>query len=200
MKIVREDFLIRTGEFLMTREFELILDEVRQAIKSVNYFSDNKFIINPVKKGNGVKPIKKSFVETLSSFGWKGEERMTIVDGVNPGPIDAVKEFGDDLFAVEWETGNISSSHRALNKIATGIIQHNLIGGILVLPTKELAQYLTDRIGNFEELQPYFALYSNLIVSEGIICVISVTYDDTSDDAPLIPKGKDGNNKSLEDI
>jgi len=66
MKIVREDFLIRTGEFLMTREFELILDEVRQAIKSVNYFSDDKFIINPVKKGNGVKPIKKSFVETLS--------------------------------------------------------------------------------------------------------------------------------------
>ncbi|NLS89760.1 hypothetical protein EYI23_17625 [Bacillus subtilis] len=26
------------------------------------------------------------------------------------------------IFAVEWETGNIASSHRALNKIATGIL------------------------------------------------------------------------------
>lgn len=200
MRIVREDFLVRTGEFLMTREFEIILDEVRQAIHSVKYFSKDGFVINPTKKGNGVKPIKNSFVETLSGLGWKGEARMTIVDGVNPGPIDAVKEFGNDLFAVEWETGNISSSHRALNKIATGIIQHNLIGGILVLPTKELSQYLTDRIGNYEELKPYFSLYSNLVITEGIICVISVSYDAAADDAPLIPKGKDGNNKTLEDI
>ncbi|MFS3941671.1 hypothetical protein ACL9SS_09830 [Bacillus subtilis] len=41
-----------------------------------------------------------------------------------PGPIHAVKILNNDkdIFAGEWETGNIASSHRALNKITTGIL------------------------------------------------------------------------------
>ncbi|WP_404289207.1 PDDEXK family nuclease [Bacillus amyloliquefaciens] len=38
------------------------------------------------------------------------------------GLIDAVKISNNDIFAVEWETGNIASSHRTLNKITTGIL------------------------------------------------------------------------------
>ena len=195
MKITREVYLLRVGDFANSRDFEIILADIRSSIKSVTHFSSTEFIINPTRKGNGVKPIKNSFVSTLGEFGWEGEKRMSLVDGVNPGPIDSIKSLKDGIFAVEWETGNMSSSHRALNKIATGIIQHNLIGGVLVLPERELAKFLTDRIGNYEELMPYFPMYSNLRISEGVIGVISVSHDSTSEEAPLIPKGTDGNSK-----
>ncbi|HRP37887.1 MAG TPA: hypothetical protein PLS50_08840 [Candidatus Dojkabacteria bacterium] len=117
---------------------------------------------------------------------------MSIAIGMNPGPIDAIKQtdFGD--FAVEWETGNISSSHRALNKIAVGIIQGLIVGGILVLPERSLSRYLTDRIGNFEELSPYFPMYNNLNI-DGVIGVISICHDEIDKNAPIIPKGSDGN-------
>jgi hypothetical protein len=36
----------------------------------------------------------------------------------------------------------ISSSHRALNKMVMGILNGTLIGGALVLPTRELYNYL----------------------------------------------------------
>ncbi|WP_102422115.1 hypothetical protein [Bacillus amyloliquefaciens] len=39
-----------------------------------------------------------------------------------PDPIDTVKISNNDIFAVEWEMGNIASSHRALNQITTGIL------------------------------------------------------------------------------
>jgi hypothetical protein len=55
-----------------------------------------------------------------------------------------------------------------------------------------------DRIGNYEEFEPYFPLYRSLNIKEGVICVIAVTYDDVNINADLIPKGKDGNaNKNL---
>jgi Restriction endonuclease BamHI len=37
---------------------------------------------------------------------------------------------------VEHETGNISSSHRSMNKMMHGIRREILVGGALVLPTK----------------------------------------------------------------
>ena len=114
---------------------------------------------------------------------------------MGPGPIDAIKKTKEGIFAVEWETGNISSSHRALNKISLGLIQKKLLGGILILPVRELAMFLTDRIGNLEEIQPYFALYQNLKIDVGFMGVIGVSYDAISKDAPLIPKGKDGNSE-----
>src|SRR5690606_30397482 len=118
--------------------------------------------------------------------------RMALAKGMNPGPIDAVKATTAGLFAVEWETGNISSSHRALNKIAVGIIQKEIIGGFLILPVKEFSKYLTDRVGNYEELAPYFPLYENLKL-EGTLGVISVSFDEVDATVPLIAKGLDGN-------
>jgi len=193
MKITNENLFISNGEFANSQEFKTILEELRSAIASVTWNDKQKFIINPTRKGNGVVPIKDNFIKSLVANGWNAEKRMSFAEGMNPGPVDVVKEtsFGD--FAVEWETGNISSSHRALNKIAVGMIQKAIIGGILILPIKNLAQYLTDRIGNYEEIQPYFPLYQNIQVESGIIGVISIDYDEISQQSPLIPKGKDGN-------
>lgn len=193
MKIDSEIILLDKGDFSKSEPFHTIIAELRLAIKSVTWGDKDKFIINPMKKANGVVPIKKNFITYLQSKGWLAEQYMSIVKGVNPGPIDVVKNTLLGSFAVEWETGNISSSHRALNKIAVGIIQKRLIGGILILPKRNLAQYLTDRIGNYEELSPYFSLYQNININNGVMAVIAIDYDEISELAEIIPKGKDGN-------
>lgn len=90
------------------------------------------------------------------------------------------------------ETGNISSSHRALNKMAVGILKGILVGGVLVLPTRKMYKYLTDRIGNFSEIEPYFPLWESLDVKEGYLAVIAIEHDGVSKNVPRIPKGTDG--------
>lgn len=192
MRINRTKLLIQEGNFASSDEFKIILDELHRAIETVTWGDENGFMINPIKKGNGVVPIKSNFVAKLKEFGWEDEVRMSLAKGMNPGPIDVVKTVESGKFAVEWETGNISSSHRALNKIAVGILQKEIIGGILILPIKNFSQYLTDRIGNYEELAPYFPMYESLHLTDGLIGVVAVEHDGESVDAPIIPKGKDG--------
>lgn len=195
MKIDSEKIFVAQGDFKDCEEYKVICQELRNAITAVSWGDPNKFIINPTKKGNGVVPIKRNFVQHLLAKGWIAEQKMGIVNGIQPGPIDIIKITPQGIFAVEWETGNVSSSHRALNKIAVGIIQKTIIGGILILPKKNLAQYLTDRIGNYEEIAPYEPLYRNVIVENGLMGIFVIDYDDISDMASLIPKGNDGNAK-----
>lgn len=195
MRIVNIEVLVSEGSFPESKNFKKVIEELKESISTVNWGDEEQFIINPIRKGNGVVPIKTNFVSSLKGFGWDDEVRMSLAKGMNPGPIDVVKTIEEGKFAVEWETGNISSSHRALNKIAVGIIQGEIIGGILILPIKNFSKYLTDRIGNYEELAPYFPMYNNLQIDNGIIAVISVEHDGESDESPLIPKGKDGNAK-----
>jgi len=92
-------------------------------------------------------------MQHLSSLGWGLETCLDIATLRRPGPIDATIPVGNRLFCMEWETGNISSSHRALNKMALGILKGLLIGGALVLPTRAMYKYLTDRVGNFAEIE-----------------------------------------------
>ena len=106
--------------------------------------------------------------------------------------MDATCQVGDRLFCVEWETGNISSSHRAINKMAVGILKKILVGGALIVPTREMYNYLTDRVGNFPELEPYFPLWRALHVEEGLLVVIVIEHDAVSRAVPRIPKGTDG--------
>jgi hypothetical protein len=195
MKINRIEYFSKADDYSETEDFLKIIDEISKAINKVTWFKSNKFVINPVRKGNGVFPIKDKFIASLKRKGWKTEQSMSLALGMNPGPIDAIKTTKEGIFAVEWETGNISSSHRALNKIATGILQKQIIGGILILPVRNLSKYLTDRVGNYEEIAPYFEMYRALKFKKGIIGVIAIDYDDVSPNAPLIPKGKDGNAK-----
>lgn len=192
MKVVDVKLFVTHGEFSSSPEYIEILNDLKTAIEEVNWGDKKLFKINPVRKGNGVSPIRELFINKLIPKGWQKEVRMTLAHGMNPGPIDAVKQTKFGTFAVEWETGNISSSHRALNKIAVGIIQGQIVGGILILPIREFSKFLTDRIGNYEELAPYFPMYSNLNL-EGIIGVISVCYDEVDANTPMINKGLDGN-------
>ncbi len=194
MKIQKIDYLIKYGKFSESVELEKILSEIKNAIHSMTWPEGNEqFTIHPVKKANGVVPIKKKFMSSLIQHDWKLEHRMFLASRLRPGPIDAVKKTSDNqFFAVEWETGNISSSHRALNKMAIGLIDGVLAGGILILPSRKMYQYLTDRVGNYAEIQPYFPVWRSLDVKKGVLAVIGIEHDSESIDVPIIRKGTDG--------
>lgn len=194
MKADKKEFFASNTKLIQSEEFQEILKDIDEAIAAVVWGSKDKFIINPTRRGNGVVPIKANFIKHLVKKGWIPEHRMAFSSGMNPGPVDVMKKTSMGVFVVEWETGNISSSHRALNKIAIGILQGKIVGGILILPNRSFANYLTDRVGNFEEIEPYFMMYAKIIES-GIMGVYSVQHDATSKRVKIIPKGKDGNAK-----
>jgi len=113
------------------------------------------------------------------------------------GGFDFVTTTADGLkVAIEWETGNISSSHRSMNKLAialnTGIIQ----AGVLILPSRDLYLHLTDRIGNIAELSGYLEMWESLrhTVQRGLLAITVVEHDALSDDPdlPYLPTGNDG--------
>lgn len=194
MKLVHEEMLVESAGAKASAEVTDCLGEIRRAILNVVWpVRSRKFTVNPIVDGNGVLPIKIGFMRKLRSLGWNLEQRPVLAKGLGPGKVDALKRLSDGRqFAAEWETGNISSSHRALNKICMGIIEGHLAGGVLVLPDRELYHFLTQRIGNYKELAPYFPVYRHLKEMNGILGVFSVSFDQTSTAVPRIPKGMDG--------
>ncbi|NOK60272.1 MAG: restriction endonuclease [Chloroflexi bacterium AL-W] len=125
-------------------------------------------------------------------FGWQLEATIPVLDENKPGKVDALKQTSLGNVVFEWETGNISTSHRALNKIALGMLNGAIFGGALALPTRRLDPYLTDRIGNYEELQPYFPVWRELPIDYGLMLVIAIEHDAIDPNTPLIGKGTDG--------
>jgi hypothetical protein len=194
MKILRTEFLIRKGAASDAPEVQQIFREIQEAILSVRYPKSSKdFCIYPERKGNGVKPIKNSCMKSLKKAGWEVEQKLSLASREKPGPIDAIKKISDGkIFAVEWETGNISSSHRAINKMSIGLLEGKLIGGVLVLPSRNFYQYLTDRVGNFAEIEPYFPMWRSLPVENGTLAVIEIEHDRISRSVKRIKKGTDG--------
>lgn len=194
MKIIRTEILFQNGHFFDSPEFLQLTSEIETAIEKVVWpLGNNSFAINPTKKGNGVKPIKNGCMAHLENSGWALENRLKITSEMRPGPLDATKDLDDGkLFALEWETGNISSSHRAINKMALGILENVLSGGILILPSRKMYNYLTDRVGNYKEIAPYFPVWKNLSITTGYLGVIEIEHDSENEQSPLITKGTDG--------
>jgi hypothetical protein len=193
MRLMRSEYLVDNGPFANTQERLETINEIRAGIATVVWpVGADNFTINPIKKGNGVTPIKHEFLRHLRAQGWETEVR-TSIGGVAPGPLDAVKTFSDGRkFAVEWETGNISSTHRAINKMVLGMLRNELCGGAIVLPTRSMYQFLTDRVGNYEEILPYFDNWRGRTDLQGLLAIFAVEHDAVSGDAPAIPKGTDG--------
>ena len=196
MKIVKIETIINVGDLENSDLMRTITHHIETAIFSIeNPLGGGSFILYPEKKGNGVKPIKHSFILKLQEFGWEPEAKIDLVVTTNrPGPIDAAYPVNDKFFAVEWETGNISSSHRAVNKIIIGMLKGKLIGGVLILPSRKMYEYLTDRVGNYMELEPYFPVWkdANYNIQNGILKIIEIEHDGESQFVPKIPKGTDG--------
>jgi len=224
MKISHTHVLVDEGDFSSADAWEESRKQVTESIESVNWPPGNdEFVIKPKITGNGVNPITDSFEEILDGKeGWSSTGRThlktvlhemglfdEVIEKLSPyyddpedfisSPwFDAVQELEvngeSELSVVEWETGNISSSHRSLNRITLGLVTGIITAGIVILPTREMYQYLTDRVGNYPELEPYFVIWESLssAIENGIIEVIAVEHDATSDDVPLTGKLKDG--------
>lgn len=196
MKITNVVTLISNGDFANSLEYTKIENDVFTAISSMdNPIGSGAFILNSGKQANGVKPIKDNFIQYLNEHNWKDEKKI-LDPNMKKRRIDTSYhlEETDTYFGVEWETGNISSSHRAINRLLLGIIEGKLLGGILVLPSRKMYYYLTDRVGNFQELEPYFklwTLFSNQI-SNGVLKIIEIEHDEISDTIEPFRKGTDG--------
>jgi hypothetical protein len=198
MKIIREETLICKGKYSKSTAWRKTRSTLYQAIGNVDWpRGSGKLTIYPEsgKKrgaGNGVTPIKHGLMEELHAQGWRLEQPLDLAILHRPGKMDAVLDTKYGPVCLEWETGNISSSHRALNKMAIGLMRDVLACGILVVPSRALYHFLTDRIGNFDELAPYLDLWKSIPCESGVLELVLIEHDATSKDVPRIPKGTSG--------
>lgn len=209
MRIVKSADIVRAGKFPRTAFWRRAVADVEAAIAAADWpFGTGTFSLNPEpgvdKRGrpdkhpNGVVPIKVPMIRKLASRGWLTETLPPLRVGsegrdlLTTGDLDALRHVRSNYVGFEWETGNVSSSHRAINKLLDGITRGTLQGGILVLPVRETQRYLTDRIGNFEEIAPYFEFWGRYPVPDGALRVYGVGYDALDPTVEHIPKGSDG--------
>jgi hypothetical protein len=172
---------------------------------------------------NGVTPIKELFLAEMDLRLWKREEPLSLKDFTGKYTEDAEELFleypsktkiteplytgvGDldchfkinDSWraAIEWETGNISSSHRSMNKLCLALMAAQVEVAVLIVPSREMYPHLTDRIGNWMELSPYLHFWkkAGAFVKKGLLAVTVVEHDALTDDpnVPYIGQGKDG--------
>lgn len=151
-------------------------------------------INNSEKNCNGVVPIKEGCYQMLEeNFHWFREKPLATL-AQKGGPIDVYKEFYDNdlIFCVglEFETGNISSAHRSMNKLLLGIHNSELDLAVLLMPMHSLSYYLTDRVSNYEELKPYFPLVGN-----SPFIILGFDAEEYTNSVPCLPKGSDGMSK-----
>ena len=196
--------IIKSQTILICENIDIRLPEIQQQIQLIERSivstcwppENDHFAINTKKNDNGVKPIKTACMRNLSLNNWKLEFKIDLgATQKRPGPVDAAIETSFGYLALEWETGNISSSHRSLNRLALGLYYKKLIGGFLLLPSTDLYYYLTDRVGNYSEIEPYFPIWKNLKIEKGFIIVYEMEYDKLDPSLPSIPKGRDGMSK-----
>ena len=122
MRILRVETLVSRRPFSKSSEWCQTREALHRAICGVVWTTGSKkFTIYPQSgkkrgEGNGVKPIKDGLMLQLKDLGWDLEVPLEISSPNRPGKLDAVFHTLHGPVAVEWETGNISSSHRALNK------------------------------------------------------------------------------------
>lgn len=199
MKIVEIHDVLSEGVFPRSQPWKTACTHVDQAVQATDWpHGSGQFTIYPQSgkkrgEGNGVDPIKKPCIERLRKLGWHTEKLPPIKKGViRPGDLDALYECDAGFIGFEWETGNISSSHRAINKLLLTMQGGGIIGGFLVVPGDDLKVYLTDRIGNIGELRPYLPLWGSIAIKEGVLRIVVVEHDATSFDVPRIPKRTDG--------
>ena len=189
-----DEFSLSTSEDIVTnikviKKFGTSKTLIYGTIESLNRTKGE--ILYKDRSGKSVKALlDPDFESELTDKELEG--KLVSMRTAKPGDLDVCKKIEDQLFVVEWETGNISSSHRALNKMSLLLLKGHIIGGILVVPNRRMYSYLTDRIGNYEELKPYFDLWRSIGIGRGYLEVIAIEHDGLSDEAPIIEKGRDG--------
>jgi hypothetical protein len=201
VKIVHVETILSCGSYAASKHWAETRDEIHKAVRRCAWPpGKKKFTIYPQSgkkrgEGNGVVPIKNEFIKHLRKLGWTIEGPAKNHLGQNLGDFDAVLPGPEGPIVVEWETGNISSSHRSMNKLTMLVSNGIIAAGTLVIPSRKLYVYLTDRIGNYRELEPYVKLWKSVPCERGALDIVVIEHDAESCDVPKIPKGKDGRAK-----
>lgn len=226
MRLLRTLVLFDQGDITSSTEWSQIHQSYKASIESIDYprGSGTLKLRRKVKRQggqwqrNGVKYLKERFFEHMTKVeGWQPEAAVDLNRSRDPlqlrlYPNDEVydapvtSDFGSFDFvtqteaglrvAIEWETGNISSSHRSMNKLAIALQNGVIQAGILIVPSRPLYQHLTDRIGNIDELSGYLSLWAGFrtSVSHGLLAITVVEHDELTDDPDhtYLPTGSDG--------
>jgi len=198
VKIVEVISLQSCGAYAASEHWRRTREEIHNAVRACCWPpGSDKFTIFPESgkkrgEGNGVLPIKREFINELRRRNWIIEAKAKNELDARLGDFDALLPGPEEPIAVEWETGNISSSHRSMNKLMMLVSSEILSAGVLAVPSRMLYEYLTDRIGNIRELEPYFPFWKKMPCKSGVLEVVVFEHDATSREVPRIPKGTDG--------
>ena len=198
MKIVHVETLLSCGDYAASTHWARTRRSIHRAVKRCAWPpGSRKFTIYPQSgkkrgEGNGVVPIRNEFIKELRKLKWTIEGAAKNQLGQNLGDFDAVLEGPEGPIVVEWETGNISSSHRSLNKLVMLVSDGAIAAGTLIVPSRKLYVYLTDRIGNYQEIEPYLRFWKSAPCKSGVLEIVVIEQDAESYEVPKIPKGTAG--------
>lgn len=226
MKWLRTLILFDQGDVISSSDWQALHESFVRSIESIdNPRGSGKLLLrrkvrlaNGQWARNGVGYLRTRFLEHIRDVeGWEAEGNVDLKrDREQPAirlypSLEAYREpitsdFGGfDLvtvgdngtqIAIEWETGNISSSHRSVNKLAIALGAGIVQVGVLILPSRGLYEHLTDRIGNISELSGYLSMWEGLksTVTRGLLAITVVEHDDLTDDDtfPFLTTGMDG--------
>jgi hypothetical protein len=201
VKIVDVITLQRSGTYASSKHWKTTRRQIHDAVRRCEWpVGSGSFTIHPQSgkrrgEGNGVLPIRNEFVSFLKARGWviEGPAKNTLDQSL--GDFDAVLPGPEKPIVVEWETGNISSSHRSMNKLTMLVSSGTISAGVLAVPSRKLYVYLTDRIGNIKELEPYFGLWRSVPCPSGVLEIVVFEHDAESTGVERIPKLTSGRAK-----
>jgi hypothetical protein len=225
MKWLRTLIIFDQGNLVRTSDWNSIHESYVRSIRDLDHpRGSGTFTVRRKRRTsddrgqrNAVGHLRETFIPHIVEVeGWRAEGLADLGLGQKP-PIrlyPSMEEFpikvsvyGDfDLVtttpqgtrvAIEWETGNISSSHRSMNKLVLALEAGSVNVAVLILPSRLLYEHLTDRIGNFEELSGYMRMWQSFgeTVRHGMLAVSVVEHDHLTDDPtiPYLRVGDDGN-------
>jgi hypothetical protein len=232
MKWLRTLILFDRGNLIASKDWEVLHESYVRAISSIDHPSGSGILRLRKKvklsknqwQRNGVGYLRKRFLDRMINVeNWKPEGIVNLArDRDQPNILlypsledyrePITSDFGGFDFvttteggkhiAIEWETGNISSSHRSLNKLAIALANGIIEVGVLIVPSRDLYEHLTDRIGNIGELSGYLSLWEGLksTVERGLLAITVVEHDELTDDRslPYLPVGNDGRAQKIE--
>jgi len=229
MKWLRTIVLFDKGGVLSEKDWRIFHESYLKCIESIDHPSGSGSLKLRKKlkrpdgqwQRNGVNYLKHRFLNHMQTDeGWipegqvdlsadREQPSLSLYPSLEPyrepitssfGGFDFVTE-GDDgsKVAIEWETGNISSSHRSMNKLVIALKSGILDIGVLIVPSRALYEHLTDRIGNISELSGYLAMWADAgeTVDRGLLAVTVVEHDELTEDPAFsyLPRGNDGRAK-----
>lgn len=229
MKWLRTLVLFDKGDVISSLDWQRLHESYVRSITSIDFpegtgsLTLRRKIRDPDGqwRRNGVNYLRSRFLNhIIEQEQWEAEGLVELARDRDQPPIrlypslelyrePVTSDFGGFDFvstgsgglriAIEWETGNISSSHRSMNKLSIALANGVIDIGVLILPSRSLYEHLTDRIGNISELSGYLAMWEGLkaTVERGLLAITVVEQDHLTDreEFPYLPRGNDGRAK-----